>query len=320
MKKAILLFILFATASYSQNQGCSDRLAKNFDPKATINNGSCVYASAKVKAVFSEKISDSIKETSGLIAFENLLWTHNDDHDTTLYGLDTKGKIKKKISLQGLKNNDWEEISQDSLYLYIGDFGNNYKGNRRDLQILRIEKKSVLTTIPVIDTISFSYANQTDFSIQKANTTDFDSEAFVVLQDSIYLFTKQWTTEKTSVYSLPKNPGNHIAQLKETLNVRGLITDATALPKEKGIVLCGYSKMLQPFVYLLYDYKNNDFSTGNQRKIKIALPFHQIEGITTQDGLLFYLTNEATIKKPFVNTPQQIHSVDLSPYLKEKFR
>ena len=75
--------------------------------------------------------------------------------------------------------------------------------------------------------------------------------------------------------------------------------------------------MFLPFVYLLYDYKNNDFFTGNQRKIKIELPFHQVEGIASEDGFLYYLTNEATVKKPFVNTPQQIHSIDLSTYLKE---
>lgn len=317
MQKAFILFFLVLTSTYAQIPGCTDRLAKNFDPKATENNGSCLYASTKAKPEFSQKISDSISEASGLIAFKNLLWTHNDDHDTTLYGLDTKGRIKKKINLEDVRNNDWESISQDSLYLYIGDFGNNYKGKRKDLKILRIEKKSILMSNPVIDTISFSYANQIDFEIQKANTSDFDCEAFVVLQDSIYLFTKQWTTEKTSVYSLPKIPGTHIAQLKETLDVQGLITDATALPNKKGIVLCGYSKMLYPFVYLLYDYKNNVFLTGNQRKIKIALPLHQVEGITTEDGLLFFLTNETTIKKPFINTPQQIHSIDLSPYLKE---
>jgi len=317
MLKTILLFLLVVTGSYAQIQGCTDRLAKNFNPKATENNGSCEYAYTKVKAIFTGKLSDSITETSGLIAFDGFLWTHNDDHDTTLYGLDKKGQIQKKITLQGVKNNDWEEISQDSLYFYIGDFGNNYKGNRKDLQILRIEKKSILATTPVIDTISFSYANQTDFTVQKANTTDIDCEAFVVLQDSIYLFTKQWTAEKTNVYSLPKNPGTHIAKLKETLDVQGLITGATVLPKQKGIVLCGYSKMLQPFVYLLYDCKNNDFSTGNKRKIKIDLPFHQVEGIASEYGLLFYITNEATVKKPFVNTPQQIHSIDLSPYLKE---
>jgi len=317
MQKTLLIFFLFVTGSYSQTKGCTDALAKNFDPNATENDGSCMYVSAKVKAEFSEKLSDTITETSGLTAFDNLLWTHNDDRDTALYGLNLKGKIEKKVSIPGVKNTDWEEISQDSLYLYIGDFGNNYRGNRKNLQILRVEKKSVLANAPVVDTIAFSYSDQTDFTVQKANTTNFDCEAFVVSKDSIYLFTKRWTAGKTSVYTLPKTPGTHIAQLKETLDVQGLITGATALPDEKGVVLCSYSGMLQPFVYLLYGYKNYDFVNGNKRKIKIELPFHQIEGIATKDGSLFYLTNEATVKKPFVNTPQQIHSIDLSPYLKE---
>ena len=293
-----------------------DALAKNYNPNATINNGSCVYASAKVKPKSSQKLSGTLIETSGLLAFDHLFWTHNDNQDSTIYGLDSKGKIQKKIKLNNVKNNDWEEISQDSSYLYIGDFGNNFHGNRKDLHLLRIEKKSFLSNKPLIDTISFSYSNQKDFSIQKENTTDFDCEAFVVSQDSIYLFTKQWKQKKTTVYVLPKIPGKYTAQLKETLNVEGLITGATLLAAGKGIMLCGYSKMLQPFLYVLNDYKNHDFSTGNKRKINLSLPFHQIEGIATEDGKLFYLTNESLIRKPFVNVPQQIHSVDLSSYLK----
>ena len=316
MKKILNLFFLFVSVSYAQTKGCTDRLARNFNPKATENNGGCVYSSARVMVKFTKKISDSIAETSGLIASENLLWTQNDDHDTNIYGLDTKGNIRKKINLEGVKNIEWEEISQDSLYFYIGDFGNNIAGNRKDLHILRIEKKSALKSTPVIDTISFSYENQKNFEPKKEiNTNDFDCEAFVVLRDSIYLFTKQWVSEKTSVYRLPKKTGTHIAKLQETLNVEGLITGATALPHEKGVVLCGYSHFMQPFVYLLYGYKNNDFLTGNQRKIKVSLIFHQIEAITTEDGKLFYLTNEA-VKKAFIDNPQEIHTIDLSPYLK----
>ena len=317
MRKTFILFFLFVSASYAQNKGCTDRLAENFNPKATENDGSCTYVSTKIRVKFTKELSDSIAETSGLIASENLLWTHNDDHSTTLFGMDTKGKIRKKINLEGVKNIEWEEISQDSLYLYIGDFGNNLAGNRKDLYILRIEKKSLSKAIQAIDTISFSYSNQKDFGTKKkANTTDFDCEAFVVSKDSIYLFTKQWKSEKTGVYSLPKSPGKYVAKLKETLNVEGLITGATLLSEEKGIVLCGYSHFMQPFLYLLYGYKNNDFSAGNKRKIKISLLFHQIEAITTEDGKLFYLTNEAT-KNAFIYNPQEIHTIDLSPYLKE---
>jgi hypothetical protein len=74
--------------------------------------------------------------------------------------------------------------------------------------------------------------------------------------------------------------------------------------------------MLQPFLYLLYDYKNNNFSAGNKRKIKLSLPFHQVEGIESLDGKLFYLTNESIIKRPILKIPQKIHTVNLSSYLK----
>ncbi|MES2239952.1 MAG: T9SS C-terminal target domain-containing protein [Bacteroidota bacterium] len=317
MKKVIfLLFLLSINQIQSQILGCTDPLSKNYNPLATVNNGSCKYKSAKIKPVFTTKLSDSIIETSGLISFDNLLWTHNDDTDTTIYGLDTLGKIKKKINLKNVINTDWEEISQDNNYLYVGDFGNNYRGNRTDLHILRIEKKSFLLNTPVIDTIAFSYSNQTDFSPQKPNTTDFDCEAFVVSKDSIYLFTKQWTSTKTSIYALPKQAGKHIAQLNETLDVKSLVTGATYLEEKKLIALCGYSKMGKTFIYLLYDFKNQDFLSGIKRKIKLKLPFHQIEGITTKDGNLFYLTNELFIKKPIANNPQQLHYFDLSKYLK----
>ncbi|TDD96970.1 T9SS C-terminal target domain-containing protein [Flavobacterium cellulosilyticum] len=316
MKKSILFFFLFITTTYSQISDCTDSLARNFNPKATVNDGSCNYNCTKIKPETTIKLSDSLIETSGLLAFNNLLWTHNDDHDTTIYGLDANGKIQTKIKLEKVKNTDWEEISQDSNYLYIGDFGNNNQGNRTDLHILRIEKKSFLSNAPLIDTISFSYSNQIDFSVQKQNKTDFDCEAFIVSHDSIYLFTKQWKHKRTAVYTLPKTAGNHIAQLKETIKVKGLITGATLTPKN-NIILCGYSKKLKPFIYLLYCYENFDFASANKRKIKLKLPFHQIESIATLDGKKFFLTNESFIRKPFFNVRQQIHLVDLTSYLKE---
>lgn len=315
MLKTILLFFLISSFANAQISGCTDPLSKNYNPLATINNGSCQYASFKIKPEYSNKLSDSIKETSGLISFNNLLWTHNDDHDKTLYGLDSLGNIKRKIVLDKVKNNDWEEISQDSTHIYIGDFGNNYAGNRTDLHILKIEKESFLQGNPSIETISFQYVNQTDFSPKKQNTTNFDCEAFIVSKDSIYLFTKEWNTSKTSIYALANKSGNQIARLKDTLDTKGLITGATYLESKKLIVLCGYSKIGKPFLYLLYDFKNNAFLSGNKRRITIKFPIIQIEGIATKDGLHYYLTNESLIRKPILNVPQQIHYFDLSTIL-----
>tara|TARA_R110002126_G_scaffold103074_6_gene235805 strand:+ start:6058 stop:7026 length:969 start_codon:yes stop_codon:yes gene_type:complete len=318
LKKAFLLVSLFLISQiHAQISGCTDPMSKNFNPSATINDGSCSYRSTKVKPKYSVKLPAVLRETSGLALSDNILWTTNDDTDTTIYGVDTSGLIQKKIALKKVSNKDWEEITQDSNYFYIGDFGNNVSGNRKDLHILRIEKNTVEGNIQKIDTISFSYSNQTDFTKLKSNTTNFDCEAFVVVDDNIYFFTKQWKQKRTSVYTIPKTPGNYRAQLKDSFNLKGLITSATIVTEKKLLVLSGYSKSLSPFIYLFYDYDHSDFFSGNKRKIKIALPFHQIEGITTPNGLQYYLTNENFTRKPFIAIPQQLHQLDLSPYLSE---
>ncbi|UPZ15691.1 T9SS C-terminal target domain-containing protein [Flavobacterium humidisoli] len=313
----IIFFFLTITSVYSQTSGCTDPQAENYSSSSTQNNASCNYKSLKLKPEYSFRLSDSIRETSGLIAFQNLLWTHNDDHDTTIYGLDTLGKIQKKIILSETINHDWEEISQDSTHLYVGDFGNNYSGNRADLKILKIEKKSFLEENPKIETIVFSYSDQTDFSLSKPNKTDFECEAFIVSKDSIYLFTKQWKSSKTNIYALPKQEGTQIAKFKATLEVKGLVTGATYLEDKKLITLCGYTKMGKPFLYLLYDFKNQDFLSGNKRRIDLKLPFHQIEGIATKDGLHYFITNESLVRKPVINNPQQLHYFDLSSVLSQ---
>lgn len=311
----LFFFCLCISTTYSQISGCTDPLSKQYNLNATVNDGNCKYEIIKIKPEYSKKLSDSIREISGLISFDGLLWTHNDDHDKTLYGLDSLGKIKKKIILKNSINHDWEEISQDRFYIYIGDFGNNYSGNRTDLKILKIEKKSFLENNPIIETISFDYSDQTDLFPNKPNTTNFDCEAFIVAKDSIYLFTKQWKSSKTSIYVLPNQSGKHVAKLKETLDTEGLVTGAVYLDTKKLIALCGYSKKGKPFIYLLYDFKNDDFLSGNKRRIKLKLPFHQIEGITSTDGLHYYLTNESLVRKPILHIPQQIHYFDLSPIL-----
>lgn len=311
----LLLFLLSIIPVQSQISGCTDPLSKNYNPAATINDGSCVYASAKIKPKYSVKLDAILKETSSLSQSDSLLWTNNDNTDKALYAINKKGVIQNKIQLKNVTNTDWEEIAQDNDYFYIGDFGNNVSGNRKDLHIFRIEKKSVNGENRKIDTLSFSYSNQKDFKNSKANTTNFDCEAFIVSGDTIYLFTKQWKERKTSVYQIPNTPGKHIAQLKESYNVNGLVTSATYLPKKKLLVLAGYSRFLYPFIYLFYDYNSSGFFSGNKRKINISMPFHQMEGISTQDGLHYYLTNENFARKPIINIPQQLHQFDLSAFL-----
>ncbi|MFT5753851.1 MAG: hypothetical protein ACI924_001075 [Flavobacterium sp.] len=302
--------------SFAQN-GCTDPLANNYDISATINDGSCTYNATSISPTQTFNLSNTINETSGLIEWNNFLYTHNDNSDINLYEINKNdGSITQNLTLNGLSNIDWEEISQDATHIYIGDFGNNSSGNRTNLKIYKIEKTTLYTS-PQIEVINFNYSNQTDFSPQSANTTDFDCEAFVVTNSEILLFTKQWTTEQTAIYNLPKTAGTHTATLLTTLNVSGLITGATLVDQYKIIALSGYSSSINPFIYLIYDYNNTNFQNANKRKLTINLALHQIEAISSTNGLDFFLSSESLIYLPFVNNPQKMFTFSLNNYLSD---
>lgn len=313
MKYRLLFFFLCWITiqnTLSAQSGCTDVLAKNYNSKAIDNDGSCKYKKLKLKEFTSVVLSDSLNETSGLIEWENHLYTHNDDTDLNLYRLDKNGTILKKILLKGIKNNDCEDLAHDENYIYLGDFGNNAKGNRTDLIIYKIAKDSLFEN-PQIETITFSYSNQTDFSKKDKNSTDFDCEAMIATENKLLLFSKQWNSKQTTVYRLPKSIGNHTAEILDTFNVNGLITGATYYSEKNLIALCGYSKKLKPFIYLISDLKNLDFAKANQRKIKLKLPFHQVEAISTTNGVDFYLTNERFSRKIIGTIEQQLHRFSL---------
>ena len=300
-----------------QTSGCPDPLALNYNSAAVINDGSCQYAPATVNPLAPDILSDTIMETSGMIWWTGHFWTHNDNTNTSLYALDSAtGQIIQAVSLPGVTNYDWEEIAQDDDFIYVGDFGNNGNGNRQDMHILRIAKSGV-NTAPQIDTIWFHYEDQTNFTPTGANNTDFDCEAFIATDDSIYLFTKQWIGKKTAMYSLPKLPGSYAAKLRGVLDVQGMITGAAPVAGKRTIALCGYSlsgSMLLPFVYLLYDYPPNRYFSGNKRKIGINAPMHQVEAIASANGTSFYITNEK-ISVSLLTISPKLQRLNLSSFL-----
>jgi len=308
------LVLLIISKGYSQN-GCTDPLANNYDLNAVSNDGLCTYDPASISPANSTPLDAVLNETSGLIFWDNEIWTHLDGgNPTALYNLGLSDFTSFTTqNITGISNVDWEDISQDDTYVYIGDFGNNANGNRTDLKIYRVSKSSIALGTPAVDVINFSYEDQTDFSPQGGNNTDFDCEAFIVTDSNIYLFTKEWVSEETTVYSLPKMPGTYSAVNEGSFDVNGLITGATYLQNQQFISLSGYSSTLIPFVYFLYDFTDNNFFNGNKRKVGLNLPLHQIEGIASNDGTNYYLSNE--FFNNFFTIESQIHAYDFSPVL-----
>jgi hypothetical protein len=117
------------------------------------------------------------------------------------------------------------------------------------------------------------------------------------------------------LYRIPKTPGAHSAELLAALDVNGLVTGATFHPSSGVITLVGYDGMIRPFLYLLYDYYGDNFFAGNIRRIELPMQFHQLEGISTSNGVTYHLTNERLKKGPFVNVAPKLHRLDLAPFL-----
>ncbi len=286
--------LLFSNASVSKKLSSNKKQKKNIEIKS------------------STVLSEELKETSGLIYFDDYLYTHNDNSDIHLYKIEPKtGTIVQRIPLTSTKNYDWEAITQDEVYFYIGDFGNNGTGTRSNLTIYKILKKS-LAYVPEIEMITFDYEGRKPQKTQKSNGTNYDCEGFIALGDSLFLFTKEWQAEQSTLYTLPKKSGNYLAKKRHTYPVKGLITDATYHKKLDKVILTGYSSTLQPFLYTILNFSNINPSFHRTNRYKLGLPFHQIEGITFAPNNLIYCSNEQFKRKLITNVPQMIHTMILN--------
>jgi len=230
-----------------------------------------------------------------LLYFNNKLITHNDSGDTAnLYEIDTiSGAISRTVTIANATNIDWEDITQDNDYIYIGDIGNN-NGNRTNLKIYRISKSDYLNNTSInAEIINFSYEDQTDFSSQ-LNNTNFDAEAISVRNNNIVIFTKNWVNEMVNVYVIPKTIGTHIAVNKGAFNVNGLVTGSSFNELDDSFILCGYDSSLSPFLVYVSDFSGNNFFNGNIVKTIISSEIgqSQIEGVTNILNGKYFLSRE----------------------------
>jgi hypothetical protein len=286
VKGSLLLLLLFLLPHFSSAQiaGCTDPQSVNFNPNAVINDGSCAYAITIHNPPFAFELPETVRETSGLLFINDKLWTFNDSGGTAeLFAIDTAtAQVVQTVSISNAFNIDWEGIALDDDYIYIGDFGNN-AGVRKDLVIYRISKHGIPLTGNAslsAEKISFSYPDQNTF--ERSRTHNFDCEAMITAGDNIFLFSKNRGDNKTKLYRLPKNPGVYVAELIETFDSKGLVTGADINEDENEIILTGYTnKTYLPFIWLLFDFRDYDFFSGNKRRIDLVnLTTTQVEGVT----------------------------------------
>ena len=227
-------------------------------------------------------LPSQLNETSGLLVLNGVVWTVLDSgNPPAVYAVDASdGTVLRTVDLLGASNVDFEDITADASWVYVGDFGNN-SGSRTNLRIYRFPRTALEdqgTTEVAVDTIRFSFADQVDFT-PAYNNTNFDCEAFVAVDDSLFLFTKRWIDERTRLYVLPIIPGDHVAQVRGTLDSDGLITAASWDGSDRLVLLGHEDDPGQPFIWLFNSVDGHDFfgNTGIRREVDLL--DHQTEAV-----------------------------------------
>jgi hypothetical protein len=316
---SLLLLVLLAAPRARAQSGCPDPQATNYSPGATTNDGSCQYATTTSALPLKTQLADAVAESSGLLYTGGKLWTLNDSGNTPeLFRLDsTTGRVVQQVRLTNAANVDWEDLTADARYVYVGDFGNN-NGDRRNLRILRVAQADLgpTATTATAEEINFSYPDQTDFT-PRTNRHNYDCEAFFFANDSLHLFTKNWADLQTRYYTVPAQPGAHLAHLKATFNVNGLITAAACNAAGTAAALLGYdARDGATFVWLLSGYRGTGFLQANKRRIELpnALLIGQAEGLCFVGNSRAFVSNER-FSNILVNVPQQLYALRLSNLL-----
>ena len=247
---------------------------------------------------FLSELPKEVEETSGLFFHHGRLWTHNDSGGKPiLYALDTTTfEVVQRLTLENVKNKDWEDVCTDGENVYVGDFGNN-KGSRKNLKIFTFPLSAIPdegdATIEV-DSIRFCFADQTNFEKRK-HEHDFDCEAMFATEEYLYLFSKGWETGTTRMYRLPKTAGNHVAEVINGFDSQGLITGADYDRENRILVIVGYVKNVwKPFMYIIFDFDEAGVKLSNRRIEMPQLTGAQTEGICFYDHGQCYVTAETS--------------------------
>jgi hypothetical protein len=247
----------------------------------------------------------NLDETSGLLFYNNKLLTFNDSGgQASLYEINSiNGTITKTITITNATNVDWEDITQDASYIYIGDIGNN-NGNRTNLKVYKIAKSDFdgADNTATAEIIAYSYANQTDFT-SNPNNNNWDAEGLISRGDNLLIFSKNWANKMVNVYSIPKTIGTHSAVLESSYNTNGLITGAETSFSEDIIYLTGYSNSQAPFMYTIHDIPTNSLDvfsgTVSEKITNIVSIGNQVEAIAlfeiTPTKHRLYTSNEKYI-------------------------
>jgi hypothetical protein len=242
-------------------------------------------------------LDNELDEISGLILADSIAYTINDSGGKAcLYGFSlSTGQIQSRHFLKGVKNKDFEALTQSSDHIYIGDIGNNF-ANRSSFQIYVLNKKDIpIESNPTYKTLHFTLPKYAAGWQKKHN---FDMEAMVInpAEDSLYIFSKNRANDLVNVYSLAINTDDSLqtARLKGQFHLQGMITAAAVHGTD--LFLLNYN-LWSTTLYKIPNYYTTPIGKWLPIPIKVKGKGYQREALWIENGVIYIGTERTRAKE-----------------------
>ena len=236
------------------------------------------------------KLPEVLKETSGLYCPQvGTAFTVNDSgNEPIIYNIDHTGRIIAE-KVVATENRDWEALTGDSQYFYVGDIGNN-NGKRKFVQIHAVPKLD--SSIESNVTTSKLYYVNNSVKKNKYLNHDFDAETLINIEDSLFLFSKSWNTGILYIYQFNKvEPKQFVKHISTIEGLPGIVTGGDYDSKNNRFILVGYELKglgsFYPFIAII----NKDLTL---HKFFELPDYGQVEGICVTPSGEVWLTQEGS--------------------------
>lgn len=246
----------------------------------------CADTQRGVNVISSHTLENALKETSGLFCIDGGAFTLNDSGNAPeIFSMDDQGKVTGKTELD-VSNHDWETLTGNADYLFVGDIGNN-AGKRKALQIYRIDRNDSTQT----ETLRITYSGNTPAdNVPYAH--DYDGEAMTMRENKLLIFSKSWATEKSHVYLVQDIKAKQVlSPIASVEGLPGVVTGVDWSASEQEFVLVGYRSnalgMFKPFIARVSgDYQVTD--------VHMLPQFGQVEGVCHAPDGNIWITQESS--------------------------
>lgn len=169
---------------------------------SALNTGDTMPPGVELRALVTDARVDEISGIAVSHRHPDIFWVINDsDRPAEIYALDHSGAVRATITLAGVRNIDWEDISSferdGRFWLMVADTGDN-GGLRRDLFLHVVEEPATLAdaTVPVARSLRFQWPD---------GPRDCEGSAVDVARGDIYLVSKKRVPPE--LFRLPLDAG-----------------------------------------------------------------------------------------------------------------